>query len=194
MIDLAVSTGLEQLFMQPITPEDPDAILPFLRHRRSVMTFSDSGAHVSQIMDSSIQTHLLAYWVRQRQDLALEEAVRMLTSATADAWGFTDRGRLRTGMAADLNVFDPDTVAPSMPEVATDLPGGARRPAPGGNRVQGHCGGRPGRPGRRRESPPAPSTRSGCCRGRFPPRPAPAGTLPGATAGGRTAPVAYLPE
>ena len=127
MIDLAVSTGLEQLFMQPITPEDPDAILPFLRHRRSVMTFSDSGAHVSQIMDSSIQTHLLAYWVRQRQDLALEEAVRMLTSATADAWGFTDRGRLRTGMAADLNVFDPDTVAPSMPEVATDLPGGARR-------------------------------------------------------------------
>ncbi|MDQ1361133.1 MAG: N-acyl-D-amino-acid deacylase [Acidimicrobiaceae bacterium] len=127
MIDLAVSTGLEQLFIQPITPEDPDLILPFLRHQGSVMTFSDSGAHVSQVIDSSIQTHLLAYWVRQRQDLTLEEAVRMLTSATADAWGFTDRGRLRPGLAADLNVFDPDTVAPSMPEVVTDLPGGARR-------------------------------------------------------------------
>jgi N-acyl-D-amino-acid deacylase len=127
MIDLAVSTGLQQLFIQPITPEDPEAILPFLRHQGSVMTFSDSGAHVSQVIDSSIQTHLLAYWVRQRQDLTLEEAVRMLTSATADAWGFTDRGRLGLGMAADLNVFDPETVAPSMPEVVTDLPGGARR-------------------------------------------------------------------
>ena len=127
MIDLAVASRLEQLFIQPITPEDPDVILPFLRHQGSVMTFSDSGAHVSQIMDSSIQTHLLAFWVRQRQELALEEAVRMLTSATADAWGFTDRGRLQAGMAADLNVFDPDTVAPSMPEVVTDLPGGARR-------------------------------------------------------------------
>jgi N-acyl-D-aspartate/D-glutamate deacylase len=127
MIDLAVSTGLHQLFIQPITPEDPDLILPFLRHQGSVMTFSDSGAHVSQVIDSSIQTHLLAYWVRQRQDLTLEEAVRMLTSATADAWGFTDRGRLGPGLAADLNVFDPETVAPSMPEVVTDLPGGARR-------------------------------------------------------------------
>jgi N-acyl-D-aspartate/D-glutamate deacylase len=127
MIDLAVASRLEQLFIQPITPEDPDVILPFLRHQGSVMTFSDSGAHVSQVMDSSIQTHLLAFWVRQRQELALEEAVRMLTSATADAWGFTDRGRLQAGMAADLNVFDPDTVAPSMPEVVTDLPGGARR-------------------------------------------------------------------
>ena len=70
-------------------PEDPEVILPSLRHQESVMTFSDSRAHVSQVIDSSIQAHLLAYWVRQRQDLTLEEAVRMLPSATADAWGFT---------------------------------------------------------------------------------------------------------
>ncbi len=59
MIDLAISTGLQQLFIQPISPEDPELILPFLRHQGSVMTFSDSGAHVSQVIDSSIQTHLL---------------------------------------------------------------------------------------------------------------------------------------
>ncbi len=127
MIDRAVASDLRQLFVQPITPEDPELILPMLRHKSSIMTFSDSGAHVSQVTDQSIQTHLLAYWVRQRQDLTLPEAVRMLTSAPADAWGLVDRGRLEEGRLADLNVFDPDTVAPTMPEVVYDLPGGARR-------------------------------------------------------------------
>ena len=91
------------------------------------MTFSDSGAHVSQIMDSSIPTHVLSYWVRERQALRLEEAVRMLSFEPASAWGFSDRGLIREGFAADLVVFDPERVAPAMPEVDTDLPGGAPR-------------------------------------------------------------------
>jgi N-acyl-D-aspartate/D-glutamate deacylase len=91
------------------------------------MTFSDSGAHVSQIADSSIQTHFLAHWVRARQDFTLTEAVRMLTFVPATQWGLADRGLVREGFAADLNVFDPATVAPAMPEVVTDLPAGATR-------------------------------------------------------------------
>jgi len=91
------------------------------------VTFSDSGAHVSQIMDSSLQTHVLAYWVRRRQAFTLEEGVRMLTLEPATAWGLHDRGLLREGMAADVVVFDPDRIAPSMPEVVNDLPAGARR-------------------------------------------------------------------
>ena len=91
------------------------------------MTFSDSGAHVSQIADSSIHTHLLAYWVRQRQDFTFEEAIRMITLAPATAWGFTDRGLLREGLVADINVIDPDKVAPRVPEIVHDLPGGSRR-------------------------------------------------------------------
>ena len=83
-----------------------------MRHPRTVMTFSDSGAHLSQIADSSIHTHLLGYWVRDRQEFTLEEAVRMLTLAPAMAWGFADRGLLREGMVADVNVFDPDRVGP----------------------------------------------------------------------------------
>jgi N-acyl-D-amino-acid deacylase len=82
---------------------------------------------VSQIMDSSLQTHVLAYWVRRRQALGLEEAVRMLTLEPAAAWGLHDRGLLREGLAADVIVFDPDRVAPEMPEVVNDLPAGARR-------------------------------------------------------------------
>jgi len=92
-----------------------------------VMTFSDSGAHVSQIMDSSIHTHLLAYWVRQREAFTISEAIRMITAAPARAWGLHDRGLLREGMVADINVFDPATVGPRLPTVEADLPGGAIR-------------------------------------------------------------------
>ena len=98
-----------------------------MKHPRTVMTFSDAGAHVSQISDVSIQTHLLAYWVREREAFTLEEAVRMITLVPATAWGFADRGLVREGFVADLNVFDPETVAPALPTVQHDLPAGARR-------------------------------------------------------------------
>ena len=128
MIDLCVASGGNQLFIQPsLYPQDEEVLLRALRHPRAVMTFSDSGAHLSQIADSSIHTHLLGYWVRDRQEFTLEEAVRMITLAPASAWGFADRGLLRAGLAADINVFDPDTVGPRVPELVDDLPGGGRR-------------------------------------------------------------------
>jgi N-acyl-D-aspartate/D-glutamate deacylase len=127
MIDLALARDLRCFFVQPLFNENLDDVLEMMRHPRSVVTFSDSGAHVSQIMDSSLQTHVLAYWVRQRQALTLEEGVRMLTLEPAAAWGLHDRGLLREGLAADVIVFDPDRVAPLMPEVVNDLPAGARR-------------------------------------------------------------------
>src|SRR5579859_83078 len=127
MIDLALETDFDQFFLQPLFPWDPDDVLAVMKHPRTVMTFSDSGAHVSQIADCSIQTHLLAHWVRDRQAITLEEAVRMLTSAPAEAWGFADRGLLREGNVADINVFDPDRVGPELPTVVSDLPGGAKR-------------------------------------------------------------------
>jgi N-acyl-D-amino-acid deacylase len=127
MIDLGVESDFNVFFLQPIANEDQDIALELMRLPRAVVTFSDSGAHVSQLMDSSLQTHLLAYWVRERQAFTLEEAVRMLTLVPATQWGFADRGLLREGMAADLVVFDPDTIAAELPEVVHDLPAGARR-------------------------------------------------------------------
>ena len=127
IIDLAVEKDLDQFFLQPIANENQDHALELMKHPRTVVTFSDSGAHVSQIMDASLQTHVLSHWVRARQALTLEEGVRMLSFVPATHWGFADRGLIREGMAADLVVFDPDTVAPEMPEVVNDLPAGARR-------------------------------------------------------------------
>jgi len=127
IIDLALEKDLDRFFLQPIANENQEHALELMKHPRTVVTFSDSGAHVSQIMDASLQTHLLSYWVRAKQALALEQAVRMLSFEPATHWGFTDRGLVREGMAADLLVFDPETIAPEMPEVVRDLPAGARR-------------------------------------------------------------------
>ena len=127
MIDLALETDFGQLFIQPsLYPQDPEVLLAVMRHPRTVMTFSDSGAHLSQICDASIHTHLLGHWVRERQEFTLEEAVRMITLAPAMAWGFADRGLLREGMAADVNVFDPAAWRPRYRRSCTTCPPGAR--------------------------------------------------------------------
>jgi N-acyl-D-amino-acid deacylase len=127
MIILAVETDLHQFFSQSFQPFDHAQTKRYMEHANTVMSFSDSGAHVSQMSDASIQTHLLAHWVRDRGDFTLEQAVRMLTLGPARAWGFHDRGLIREGLVADLNVFDPDRVAPAMPKVVHDLPGGEKR-------------------------------------------------------------------
>lgn len=127
MIDLAVQNDMKMFFRTPIANENQDHVLEMMKHPRSVVTFSDSGAHVSQIMDSSLQTHLLSYWVREKQAMSLEEAVKQITYNTATMWGLHDRGLLREGMAADVVVFDPDTIGARMPEVVHDLPAGATR-------------------------------------------------------------------
>ena len=127
MIDLALEHDLKLFFMQPIANENQDDALEMMKHPRSVVTFSDAGAHVTQIMDNSLQTHIFSHWVREKQAFSLEEAVRLVTYDTATHWGFHDRGLLREGMAADIVVFNPDTIGPRMPEVAADLPAGAKR-------------------------------------------------------------------
>jgi N-acyl-D-amino-acid deacylase len=126
MIDLIIENE-DLAFVQPLVNEKPDDVLGMLKNPRTLATFSDSGAHVCQEMGSSLQTHMLSYWVRQREAFTLEEAVRKLTFDNASAWEMHDRGLLRAGMNADIVVFDADGIQPRLPTVETDLPGGARR-------------------------------------------------------------------
>ncbi len=126
IIDLVLEND-NRVFVQPLVNEQPSDVLNLLKHPRTLATFSDSGAHVCQEMGSSLQTHLLSYWVRNKQQFTLEEAVRMLTFDNASAWELPDRGLLRAGYAADLVVFDEARIKPQLPTVEQDLPGGARR-------------------------------------------------------------------
>ena len=126
IIDLALEND-NRVFVQPLVNEQPADVLGLLKHPRTLATFSNSGAHVCQEMGSSLQTHLLSYWVRNKQQFTLEEAVRMLTFDNASAWELPDRGLIRAGYAADLVVFDEQRIKPQLPTVEQDLPGGARR-------------------------------------------------------------------
>jgi N-acyl-D-aspartate/D-glutamate deacylase len=127
IIELSLESDFDRFFVQTIAPFDPERVRVVLKHPRTVMSFSDSGAHVSQMTDCSIYTYLLSHWVRDRQDFTFEEAVRMITFEPARAWNLADRGLVREGLVADLNVLDPATVGPEMPRIVHDLPAGARR-------------------------------------------------------------------
>jgi N-acyl-D-amino-acid deacylase len=126
MIDLSLANE-NQVYVQPLVNESPDDVLGMLRHQRTLATFSDSGAHVCQEMGSSLQTHLLSYWVRKRQAFTLEQAIRKLTHDNAMAWEMNGRGLLREGYQADIVLFEADRIRPQLPTVEKDLPGGARR-------------------------------------------------------------------
>src|SRR5271166_4439693 len=127
MIDLALEKNLKKFFMQTLVNENQDHVLEMMKHPRSVVTFSDSGAHVSQIMDSSLQTHVLSHWVREKEALTLEQAIRLLSFVPAYHWGLKGRGLLREGNFADVIVFDANRITPRLPELTHDLPSGARR-------------------------------------------------------------------
>jgi N-acyl-D-amino-acid deacylase len=126
MIDLSLADE-NQIYVQPLVNESPDDVLGILKHGRTLATFSDSGAHVCQEMGSSLQTHLLSYWVRKRGAFTLEEAVKKITHDNAVAWELNDRGLVREGFQADLVLFEENGIRPRLPTVERDLPGGARR-------------------------------------------------------------------
>jgi N-acyl-D-aspartate/D-glutamate deacylase len=89
---------------------------------------ADGGAHVGTICDASNTTTLLAYWARDREPgLPLEWVVARQCRATAEAVGLLDRGMLRPGLRADLNVVDHEHLRPRAPFMAYDLPAGGRR-------------------------------------------------------------------
>ena len=127
IIDIALERDFKIFFVQPVADCTEDDVLKVISHPRCVMTFSDSGAHVSQISDCTIHAHLLAYWTREKQAFTLEEAVRMITLAPAREFGLFDRGLIREGMTADLNVIDYAKFRPELPQLVYDLPAGARR-------------------------------------------------------------------
>ena len=90
-------------------------------------SLGDAGAHVSQIMDAGWPSFVLSHWIRDAKLYSLEEGIRRLTSGPARVLGLNDRGTLKAGMKADVNVFDPAAVAERQPELVHDFPGGAPR-------------------------------------------------------------------
>jgi N-acyl-D-aspartate/D-glutamate deacylase len=107
-----------------------DALWEQMADPAAVVGLDDAGAHCGAICDASIPTYMLTHWVRDRARgprLELADAVRRMTSQPADLYGFADRGRVRTGLRADLNVIDLPSLRIHAPRVAHDLPAGGLR-------------------------------------------------------------------
>lgn len=126
-IDLALASNGALNVNYPILNHQLSAVEEMLDMDLITLGLADAGAHVGQIMDTSQPTFLLTYWVRERQRWTLEQAIRRLTSDTADLFGFKGRGRVQVGNYADLNVIDFDTMSLPQPEYVHDLPNGAGR-------------------------------------------------------------------
>jgi N-acyl-D-amino-acid deacylase len=107
-----------------------DALYEQMQDSAAILGLADGGAHCGAICDASMPTYVLTHWVRDRTRgprLALEDAVRRLTSQPADLYGLDDRGRVATGLRADLNVIDFDHMRLHAPRAVADLPAGGTR-------------------------------------------------------------------
>jgi N-acyl-D-amino-acid deacylase len=109
---------------------DLEVVRELIEDPHTILGLSDGGAHCGVICDASLNTTMLAHWVRDRTRgprLPLEFVVQQLTSGTADFYGFHDRGRLQPGLKADVNVIDFDGLHLHSPKMIFDLPAGGRR-------------------------------------------------------------------
>ena len=127
MLDLSLEDDLRTRFWSVLANNDPDGIAWLLPRDGVLLGLADSGAHVSQLCDACFATDLLGNWVRDREVMPLERAIHKLTGEPAEVYGLTDRGLVQEGKAADLVVFDPDTVAPGPLRRVYDFPADGER-------------------------------------------------------------------
>ncbi|MBN7795091.1 N-acyl-D-amino-acid deacylase family protein [Parahaliea mediterranea] len=131
--DLMLENDGRELLYFPIynyTEMSYDNVYTMMRHPLSIMGLSDGGAHVGTVCDSSFPTYLLSYWTRDRERggrLELRDAVRRLTSDIADYCGMRDRGRIKVGLKANINVIDMGRLRLHAPHMEQDLPAGGQR-------------------------------------------------------------------
>jgi len=126
-LDLVVEENLDTVFLQGENNVDPEAMKQILNYPGAIVGLSDGGAHVQFHGGYGYSTRLLGYWVREEHVMSLEQAVRRLTFESASAFGIYDRGLLHPGMAADITIFDPDTVRPLPEDTVKDFPAGGWR-------------------------------------------------------------------
>ena len=102
----------------------------FYKLKSSVAGGSDGGAHCGLICDASMPTTNLSHWARDRSagnKIPLELIIRKQTKDTAETYGLFDRGEIKTGMIADINIIDFEKLNVSLPKMIFDLPKGGKR-------------------------------------------------------------------
>jgi N-acyl-D-aspartate/D-glutamate deacylase len=128
VLDLALADDFAtQLIWNMNSAEFVKAVSNTQRDPRLIIGTSDGGAHLAKDDQADWSSYFLGTWVRDRQVWSLEEGIRQITEVPASLLGFTDRGTLRVGAWADMMIFDPDTIGPTIKKFVRDLPGGVGR-------------------------------------------------------------------
>ena len=138
MLDLAVEERLETEFqLRTRSPEEDVTLAEFVRTGYALPSQTDAGAHLNtNPCTAGESTYVLSQWVRERQLLGLEDAIRRYTFQPARLMGLHDRGLVRQGLAADLMVFDLDRLAVREDEITQDGPSGSPRRVQGADGVE----------------------------------------------------------
>jgi N-acyl-D-aspartate/D-glutamate deacylase len=127
VLDISLDDNLETRFWSVLANNDQEGIAWLLPRDHVLLGLADSGAHVSQLCDACFSTDLLGNWVRGRSVMPLERAIHKLTGEPAQVYGLADRGTVAVGKAADLCVFDPETIAPGPLRRIHDFPANGER-------------------------------------------------------------------
>ena len=133
MYDLLVANEGKELFYQPLGGYQGYSLdwqKKLLEHPNVLFGLSDGGAHCGVIADAGMPTFIMTHWGRDRKKgdlMELEFIVKSLTSSTAQVYGMYDRGLIRAGFIADINIIDFDALRLFRPEAIFDLPAGGRR-------------------------------------------------------------------
>ncbi len=127
MLDLAIEEDLESLFTATLLNTDEAAVGRMIGDPNASVALSDAGAHLTFFCDAGFGLHLMGHWARERGLLSMEAAVHELTAKPAAIYRLPKRGRIAEGCAADLLLFDPESVGRGPKHRVHDLPGGAAR-------------------------------------------------------------------
>ena len=127
MLDIAIAEDLETIFTAVLLNSDEDAVGKMLVHPAASVALSDAGAHLTFFCDAGFGLRLLGHWARDLGKMTMAAAVHELTGKPASIYGIAGRGLIREGYAADLMLFDPETVGRGAKKRIFDLPAGAHR-------------------------------------------------------------------
>jgi N-acyl-D-aspartate/D-glutamate deacylase len=126
-LDLVVEENLDTSLQHLESSTDKEAVAHILNYPNTLHGQSDGGAHVQHSNEAAYATNILSHWVREEKALSLERAISRLTFEAASGFGIYDRGLLHPGKAADVMIFDPETIGPLPEDIAHDMPAGGWR-------------------------------------------------------------------
>ena len=133
ILDIVVADELTTIFQIQQFDINLEGIKQLIDEPTVIPGLSDGGAHLKYLAAGSYGTEYISRYVRDHEMCTLEQAHWRLSALPAECAGFTDRGKLQVGAAADVIVYDYEALDYEFPTFRQDLPGDEYRVASAGS-------------------------------------------------------------